>query len=88
MGVCVCMYAEFFSSFSVQLNSYALTYDRHLAGLIEVLFTMCGGVTALVFVCVHRGGGYKCVLLTQSFGHRPKGLAVTVEVTLCQYSCH
>ena len=52
MCVCVCMYTEFFSSFSAQLNSYALTYDRHLAGLIEVLFTMCGGVTALAFVHV------------------------------------
>lgn len=48
----VCMYSELFSSFSVQLNSYALTYDGHLAGLIEVLFTMCGGVTVLAFVCV------------------------------------
>lgn len=62
MCVCVCMYAKFFSSFSVQLNSYALTYDRHLAGLIEVLFTMCGGATALAFVCVcvQRWGIYMC----------------------------
>lgn len=50
--LCVHVHTGFFSSFSVQLNSYALTYDRHLADLIEVLFTMCGGVTALAFVCV------------------------------------
>lgn len=49
MYVCV---SEFLPCFLVQLNSYALTYDRHFAGLIEVLFTMCGGVTALAFLCV------------------------------------
>lgn len=38
---------------SAQLNSYALTYDRRLAGLIEVLFTVCGGVTTLAFVSVY-----------------------------------
>lgn len=47
------MYTEFLPCFLVQLNSYALTYDRRLAGLIEVLFTMCGGATALAFMCAH-----------------------------------
>lgn len=48
----MCACTQFFSSLSVQLNSYALTYDRRLAGLIEALFTMCGGVTTLAFVCM------------------------------------
>lgn len=60
--VCVslCSYTQFFHC-AVQLNSYALTYDQHLAGLIEFLFTMCGGVTAVAFVCVcYRGDWFQC----------------------------
>lgn len=52
---------------------------------------MCGGVTALAFLCVCVRAGVRVrarVLLAESLGHRSKRLAVTVEVTLSQYSCH
>lgn len=47
----------------------------------------------LAFLCVcvcvcSIDGGYKRVQLTESLGHRTEGLAVAVEVTLCQHRCH
>lgn len=80
-------------------NSYALTYDQHLARLIEVLFTMCGGVGAAALVRVRvcffarlraspQVTDFCAPQLTQSLGHRSQCLAVTVEVTLGQHGRH
>lgn len=74
-AVCVCTW-ELFSWLSLELNSSALIYDRHLAGLIEVLFTLCRGVTALTFsacVCV-------CVEITKY--HSPSLLAIAPRAWL------
>lgn len=100
----LCLYTFFsLSHRAPQLNSYALTYDQHLARLIEVLFTMCGGVRAVAFVCVSvrscvrfctfacacpQVTGFRPLQLTQSFGHRSQCLAVTVEVALGQHGRH